>query len=473
MQKSIKNILRQLHAYYVIVGGKSIVFLFLALVIAMMTIFFSDNWILRINSQDAKIAEIREIILYLNQFKSNVYQAEGAQRGYVITQKLYYLQFYNKAIQDARFNLFALDKAIPKAIGTVKALDKKELDELKVTLEAKVTEMNITIELVKSGNTRQALNVVSLDKGLFQANKITLITDYWVNYYETILKNTINERIKSNEGARSAVIFGPLLLMLLVVLVLRQLFRELADKNKTQILLSEINTINQNKLVEQANILSELALSNMADVERERRHLAREVHDELGSILTATKMDISWVLKALKDSQPLIVEKLKKTNSYLDKAIYFKRELIQNLHPPMISSFGFWPALKNMIEDTAQRNEWELDLILPSDEIEINETIALVAYRVIQETLNNCSKYAKAKKISVFIICDSSNLKIEIQDDGIGLDIAKLQNATTHGIKGMSHRVQAIGGKYTISSTVGAGVNTLIILPIQKNQSID
>ncbi len=286
-----------------------------------------------------------------------------------------------------------------------------------------------------------------------------------------MLKAIINQRTGSIDAARSAVIFGPLLLMLLVVLVIRQLFLELADKNKTQILLSEINAANQLKLDEQANMLSELALSNLADVERERRHLARELHDELGSILTATKMDISWAIKSLKNSHPLIVEKLKKTSSYIDNGIYFKREIVQNLHPPMISSFGFWPALKNMIEDTAERNQWELNLIFPNEEIKINETIALVAYRVIQETLNNCSKYAKAKKVSVFIICDSTNLKIEVQDDGIGLDVSRLQESTTHGIRGMSHRVQAIGGKYNITSAVTAGVNTLVILPLKNNQA--
>ena len=470
MQNIIENILSKLNTHYEIFGRKSISYRTVALVIAMMTIFFSDSWILKIKSQDAQIAEVRKIIQSLNQFKRNLYKAESTQRGYVITQKLYYLDFYDKAIQDAKLHLSDSEKPMSNRVVAVKAPDKKIFDDIRATLEAKVTEMNITIELVKSGKVREAVNIVSLDKGLDQVNKITFITDGLLNDYDQLLKAIINQRTGSIDAARSAVIFGPLLLMLLVVLVIRQLFSELADKNKAQVLLSEINATNQLKLDEQANMLSELALSNLADVERERRHLARELHDELGSILTATKMDISWAIKSLKNSHPLIAEKLKKTSSYIDNGIYFKREIVQNLHPPMISSFGFWPALKNMIEDTAERNQWELNLIFPSEEIKINETIALVAYRVIQETLNNCSKYAKAKIVSVFIICDSTNLKIEVQDDGIGLDVSRLQESTTHGIRGMSRRVQAIGGKYNITSAVSAGVNTLVILPLKNNQ---
>ncbi|MDI1310502.1 MAG: CHASE3 domain-containing protein [Methylotenera sp.] len=467
MANSIKHFLDKLYAGYVIVGAKSIIFLSLALIIATITIYLSNSWILKTISQDTQIRDIRTIIVDLTQFKSNLYQAESAQRGYIITQKLYYLQFYKQAIQGARSNISELEKFILSMDG-VKSPDQKLIESFKVTLEAKVTEMNITIDLVKSGQTDMAINVTRLDKGLYQANKINLLMDSVLNYYDKLLKEAFNERTKTREIAQKAVFIVPLFIMLLVSMVIRQLLLELANKNKTQLALSEINIINQQRLDEQRNMLSELALSNLADVERERRHIARELHDELGSILTATKMDLSWVIKALKDSQPLVVDKLKNTSRYIDKGISFKRELVQSLHPPMISSFGFWPALKNMIDDAAERNEWEFELVLPPDDVVLDETIALVAYRVIQETLNNCSKYAKAKKVSVFVICDSINLKIEIQDDGVGFDVSNLQTSTRHGIKGMSHRVQGIGGVFTITSSADGGVNSLIIIPLKN-----
>jgi signal transduction histidine kinase len=178
-------------------------------------------------------------------------------------------------------------------------------------------------------------------------------------------------------------------------------------------------------------------------------------------------MDISWVIKTLKDSRPEIEEKLKKTSGYLDRGINFKRQIVQELHPPMIASFGFWPALKTMIEDAANRNEWQLNLIFPEDNQAINQTISLVAYRVIQETLNNCSKYAKATAVSIDILCDETTLKIEIQDNGIGMDTSLIAQSATYGIKGMKQRVIAIGGNYDISSELNHGVHTRLILPLR------
>ncbi len=465
MQHMIKTAIRKLTDIHKIFGGKSIMFLCIALGIAMLTIFFTDNWILKIRTQDAQIAGSREIISSLNQFKTNLYQAEGDQRGYIITQKSDYLASYENAVNGAKLNLSVLDKLIPKD-------QEDSLDELKLTLEAKLTEMKITTDLINSDKLKNAMSVINLDHGLEQTAKLDLNVGGLLKRNQLLLKKYTDNRIKFNEYARFAVIFGPLLLIFLVVLVIRQLFIELAEKNKNQRLLSEVNHDNQLKMDNQANMLSELALSNLADVERERHHLARELHDELGSILTATKMDISWVIKTLKDSHPVIVEKLKRTSGYIDKGIHFKRDIVQNLHPQMISSFGFWPALRNMIEDYVERNQWQLDLILPDEEVKLNETIGLVAYRVIQETLNNCSKYANAKKLSLHLICDATDIKIEIQDDGVGIDLSTLQNASTHGIKGMRHRVQSIGGSYSLSSEKGAGLNVVVILPLNKNLAL-
>jgi signal transduction histidine kinase len=86
---------------------------------------------------------------------------------------------------------------------------------------------------------------------------------------------------------------------------------------------------------------------------------------------------------------------------------------------------------------------------------------------VIQETLNNCSKYAKANAVSVDILCDETTLKIEIQDNGIGMDTSLIAKSATHGIKGMKQRVIAIGGNYEITSAPDDGVHTRLMLPLK------
>lgn len=468
MQKPSQIVFKKLDTLYSAFGGKTIAFLAFALLIAMLTIFFSDNWILKIKEQVEKIGHDRAVILSINQLKYNVYKAESAQRGYLIMQDPQYLAPYDEAIKNGRANVAELNRQFIAA-GTQQnsATQEALLDKIRESLEAKALEMSITVDLVKSGKYEEAKSVVSLNKGIAETDKIIKISNDLLTIYNKSLEAAVKERSLTTSLARASVIFGPLLLIFLVVLVIRQLLSELADKSQLQLKLIEINEANQIKLNKQTELLTELALDNLADVERERHKLARELHDELGSILTATKMDISWVIKTLKEARPEIVEKLKKTSGYLDRGINFKRQIVQELHPPMIASFGFWPALKTMIEDAANRNEWQLSLIFPEGNQEINQTISLVAYRVIQETLNNCSKYAKANAVSIDILCDETTLKIEIQDNGIGMDTSLIAKSATHGIKGMTQRVIAIGGNYEISSTPDTGVHTRLMLPLK------
>jgi signal transduction histidine kinase len=215
-------------------------------------------------------------------------------------------------------------------------------------------------------------------------------------------------------------------------------------------------------------LLNSLSLNYQTFVESERQKLSRELHDELGSILTATKMDLSWVIKKVKDSAPDIAEKLKKTNTYLDQGINFKRQIVESLHPSLMNTLGLWPALKSIIEDAAGRSQWELTLNLPEDTSTVDETISLIAYRVVQESLNNASKYAQATKVSVDINTDGNYLKLEIEDNGKGFDVSSL-HGDTHGLAGMRHRVLAIGGKFEITSAINQGTTTWVMIPLKAS----
>jgi two-component sensor histidine kinase len=222
----------------------------------------------------------------------------------------------------------------------------------------------------------------------------------------------------------------------------------------------------ETQLEERTKLLKDLALDAQSDVERERQKLARELHDELGSILTATKMDVSWVIRRVKESAPEVSEKLSKTILYLDQGIQFKRDVVQRLHPSMIETFGFWPALSSLIDDVAARNRWEMDVILPEETTPLNEVVSLIIYRVIQETLNNATKYARATKVSLYMIIELGYLKLELQDNGVGLDMDTIVEGTTHGLKGMKNRVMAIGGHFELVSAPGQGMMTRVMIPL-------
>jgi len=462
----LSSLWRKFEKIILLLGGRTIAMLVGALFISMVSVIFTDNWIVSIDHQNVVAGQIRTNIILLNQLKENLYKAESAQRGYLYTKRDIYVAPFNKALEDARENILEVNRLI---ILTSTLKDQKIehawLDAISNSLEAKATEMKMTLALTKAGKSLEAKQVMNLDEGMVQMNRFIENTNKLIQNqigdYNTMLAKRNNTIIL----ARTAVVGGSLILILLVVLVIKQLLTEISVKSQLQQEVEQKNHFYEDKLQQQTKLLRSLALDYQADVERERQKLSRELHDELGSIFTATKMDMAWVMKKLANTAPEVVEKLQKTSRYIDQGISYQRHIVQELHPAMLSTFGFWPALQSLIDDAAERNQWQLSLHLPDKNTQLNETISLVAYRIVQETLNNAHKYAKATAISVHMMVDENYLKVEIEDNGVGFNMDVLEG-NTHGLSGMRHRVLAIGGHFEILSEPGKGVLTTALIPL-------
>ncbi len=335
------------------------------------------------------------------------------------------------------------------------------------SFEAKASEMTAVLTFIEKGQLDQAIHLMNLDQGMLNMQKFMFNTQLIIDSQSKQLASLLAERNGTMMMARVSLIVGAIVLILLVVLVIKQLLSEISIKNNLQKLLREHNKTNDEKLELQATSLQNLAFEYLSNVEQERHQLARELHDEMGAILTATKMDVAWVMKKLKDDAPNIVEKLKKTSTYISQGINIKRDIVERLHPSVIRTLGFWPALSLLIEDTADRNEWNLTLNLPKNAPKLNDIVNLIAYRIVQETLNNASKYAHASAIFIDITTDEKLLKLLIKDNGVGFDVSALESRA-HGLTGMRHRVTSIGGMFEISSAPDLGTVTQIQLPLIK-----
>lgn len=454
-----------------ILGGRTIAMLVGTLLITIVSIVSTDNWILSMGGQDVLVGKTRNTIIALQQLQTNIYKAESAQRGYLYTNRWNYVEPFNRALIDARNNVRTVETLIASTTSGKEQKDQMEwLKAITASLESKAAEMKITLDLVSTGRTDEAKQVIDLDAGVSEMKKFIDYTNRLIKSSYAMLQVREKERLQTMLLTRVSLICGAVLIIVLMTLVIKQLLAEIATKTLLQQQVIHENEIYEQKLEQQTKLLRSLALDYQADVERERQKLSRELHDELGSILTATKMDISWVMKKLKEVSPAnmgieLIEKLKKTNRYVDQGINFKRQVVKELHPAMITTFGFWPALTSLIEDAVERNHWQLTLNLPDENTKLNETISLVAYRIIQESLNNANKYAQATAIFIHIMVDEKFLKVEIEDNGIGIDIKSLDN-NTHGLSGMRHRVLAIGGYFELLSEPGKGLLTRALIPL-------
>ncbi|HEY8118254.1 MAG TPA: CHASE3 domain-containing protein [Methylophilaceae bacterium] len=448
-------------------GGRVIVTLSAAMVLALLAVVFTDAWIVSIGEQDNKINQIRHNVMMLNQLRTNLIRAESAERGYLLTQRDDYVEPFNEAVKQARENIRGIEGLVNEETTTMQQKTQREwLLAVAARLEAKAGEMQTTLHLIKIGKFREAMQVLQLDQGLVEMKQFLEYTQTLLDKQDEALDTLIAKRKSTVGFTRASLIVSVVVLLLLVMMVVKQLLREMAIRDRLRQQLSEELQNYESRLESSTDLLRTLALEYQSDVERERQLLARELHDELGSILTATKMDVSWVIRKTKESAPEITEKLKKTMRYLDQGIQFKRQVVQDLHPSMIGTFGFWPAMRMLIEEMAERNQWEVDIMLPDENTKLSETIGLIAYRVVQESLNNSSKYAKASKVTVHLMVELNFLKLEIEDNGIGMDLAAM-NGATHGFSGMRHRVMAIGGKLEIISAPGEGVITQAIIPLK------
>jgi signal transduction histidine kinase len=453
-----------------LLGGRTISMLAMAMVVTMLSVIYSDSWIQTLDRQSAMIWNIRTNIMTLHDLKTNLYKAESAQRGYLYTRREAYVEPFNKAMNDAREDIDKIETLIIHTSSGKEQVEGRDwLKAISASLEAKAAEMKVTLNLMKTGKPREAKQVTDLDEGLVEMKRFMDYTDFVIKKQNEKLAEKELQRQNTIAIARLSIVIGAIILIFLVVLVIRQLLKEIKIKSELQQRVLQENALYEIKLGEQTKLLRSLAFDYQADVERERQKLARELHDELGSIFTATKMDISWVIKKIKDIDldiaTEITTKLRKTSTYLDQGIEYKRNIVQELHPSILTTFGFWPALQSLINDAADRNQWQLTLNLPDENTKLNETLSLVIYRIVQETLNNANKYAKATQISVDMIIDSQHIKLEIEDNGVGMDMKTL-NGNTHGLSGMKHRVLAIGGHIEIVSEPGAGVLTRVILPM-------
>lgn len=260
---------------------------------------------------------------------------------------------------------------------------------------------------------------------------------------------------------------GAVALMVLLYFVLE---RQLQLREQLAGLLRSENQRLDSVVQERTAELSELAsyLTNVREAEKAR--LARELHDELGALLTAAKMESGWIARKLDgvDAAALApcLERLARLERLLDDGIAMKRRIIDDLRPPLLEMLGLVSALRVLGEEFARDAEARLNLDLPADDVELDPAPALATFRIAQEALTNIRKHARARRVKLALrVVAGKGLELEIEDDGQGFQVAAASRRH-HGLAGMKHRVQMCAGDFILNSRPGAGVRIVARIPL-------
>jgi PAS domain S-box-containing protein len=202
--------------------------------------------------------------------------------------------------------------------------------------------------------------------------------------------------------------------------------------------------------------------------EEERRHLARELHDEIGQVLTGLQFQLASALrKGTLDSQGLaeaetIVRDLTRRVSALS----------MDLRPAVLDALGLLPALLWHVERFKTRTGVTVRLRHQGIERRFAPAVEITAYRVIQEALTNVARHAEARTATIHLLADDAVLTLAIRDDGVGIAASKVMSATG-GLGGLRERVALLGGSVDIESEPGVGTSITCELPLQESESAE
>jgi signal transduction histidine kinase len=210
--------------------------------------------------------------------------------------------------------------------------------------------------------------------------------------------------------------------------------------------------------------LSEFSTYLQTFCEREKSDLARKLHDELGGLLTAAKMDLSWMQSRLEAGSALH-ERLAQLGSVLDEAMDLKRRVVEELRPSLLDHFGLPTAVRAYVETTCAKAGLKSEIRIAEACESLSKDAAIALFRVVQEGLSNIIRHAQATVVRLELAGGRDRCTVTLGDDGSGFDALAAQPRSTHGIMGMQLRVQALGGRMDVESHASRGTILRVEVP--------
>jgi len=220
------------------------------------------------------------------------------------------------------------------------------------------------------------------------------------------------------------------------------------------------------KLDESRSLIRELAAQHEATRESERKHIAREVHDELGQVMTALRMDLSLISMQYGEQVPALDDKVVQMKALVDQGIRAVRNVAKVLRPEALD-MGLVPAIEWLRSEFERHTKVECQLQLDEPPASLEESRAILVYRIVQESLTNITRYAQASKVAITLKIEPQQLVLQVRDNGKGFVMQDARSRKTFGLLGMQERAITLGGALEVESALGEGTCIRVTAPIQ------
>lgn len=399
--------------------------------------------------------KVRTTLLRLMQ---NVLDAETGQRGYLLTGEASYREPYDTAVTQVGGRLEEL-----RRLYADRPDDARRFEVLTHHVARKLAEMETSVRLRRDGDEQAWKFVMTTDIGREEMTAIRGQTELLIGLSNEALRQGQTQIEKALRFGRLGIVAIVATAWVAFWLYLRQThaMRSIGERQQ-EILQGERNAL-ETQVQERTANLKELATHLQEVRETERGYLARELHDELGSLLTAAKLDVARLKSRLADA-PDAMQRLQHLTELLNSGIALKRRIIEDLRPSSLSNLGLVASLEILGREFADQSGLQVEMVL--EPVDTDESRQLTIYRMVQESLTNIGKYAKATEVTVTMMNQGSHATIEVADNGCGFDTLHVR-ASTHGLAGMRHRVEAAQGELVVESTPGSGTRLTATLPLR------
>jgi len=202
--------------------------------------------------------------------------------------------------------------------------------------------------------------------------------------------------------------------------------------------------------------------------EEERTMIAREIHDELGQMLTVLKIQISLLGQELKTQQPEFEQKIQQISELIDQTVESVQRITSKLRPGILDELGLVPAIEWQASEFSMRTGILCKCSLLKDDLILSREKATAVFRILQEALTNVARHSGASRVSIFLRRVNQHLILEITDNGRGITRAQINDPRSLGILGMKERAVLFGGNMTIQGTPDKGSNVKVEIPISE-----
>ena len=381
--------------------------------------------------------------------------AESGQRGYLLTGRTEYREPYKRALADVGpllDRVHAVYASVPEQAAEI-----RQLDEL---TRQKLSELETTLALYDAGKEEAWRELLLTDIGREKMRALETLA-------LSIAAQESVQMTEANEALSRTLLRQRLGIAVLVLLALSALLLYLQQTGRGLLMADEQRRALQSEVERRTHDLTDIARHLQTAREDERSRLARELHDELGGLLTAAKLDVARMRSRLTEAPLPVHERIAHLVRTLDEGIALKRRIIENLRPSALQNLGLKAALEILTREFASGAAIEIEAHI--DEVTLGQDANLSLYRLVQEALTNVSKYAVASRVVVQVAREGEGVRAKVEDNGKGFD-TRLLRPETHGLTGMRFRIESHGGQLDVRSAPGQGTSISAWLPLEEAQ---